>query len=197
MMWTTVRELLEALMFNLAFGGCSWLLKSSGHSNPSMSHGQLGLLWFATSIAWLLYWRCYSTSQEKRTVIMVRIVVIRVNSTLQYKYGLVQNCHETLQVLTVVATSSHTSTYVFLTLVVGQPAIIQSCVITLLLRSVASVDQLHSPQRSVVVVYCNYGAFFLTGTVCTVTHSSISPSYVTTWSRKYSVTGAIGPYGYI
>ncbi len=52
----------------------------------------------------------YSTSQKKRTVITVRILVFTERTVLVV---VVQDKHETLLVLTAVATSSHTSTYAF------------------------------------------------------------------------------------
>ncbi len=54
--------------------------------------------------------RMYSTSQKKRTVITVRVLVFTERTVLVV---VVQDKHETLLVLTAVAMSSHTSTYAF------------------------------------------------------------------------------------
>ncbi len=58
----------------------------------------------------------YSTSQKKCTVITVPVPVFTERTV---RVVVVQDKHETLLVLTAVATSSHASTYAFLILVVG------------------------------------------------------------------------------
>ncbi len=52
----------------------------------------------------------YSTSQKKRTVITVHVLVFTERTV---HVVVVQDKHETLLVLTAVARSSHTSTYAF------------------------------------------------------------------------------------
>ncbi len=66
-----------------------------------------------TTIAKCVTYICkymYSTSQKKRTVITVRVLVFTERTVLVV---VVQDKHETLLILTAVATSSHTSTYAF------------------------------------------------------------------------------------